>query len=145
MYNAVNHFNSHLRHKDYEKKMRKNISTGYIRCEVIEDFADTINSIENVFTYKIDNVLTGDAIANIVIKVNSIINDIIAKMIKWLKPFAFIRNAISKEDAVVSIIRILGVSIQRFQSSLEDALSFTSLLMELLSTLSLILVLVLLT
>lgn len=145
MYNTVNNVNNHTSHGDHSKKTPEHTSVGYIRCEVIEDFADTINSVENVFTYKIDKVLTGDAIVDIVAKVNNIIDNAIVKVVSWLKPVIFLHNAISKEDTIINIVKILGVSIQRLQSSLEDALSFASLLMGLILTLSLILVLVILT
>lgn len=145
MYSVVNHINNNTHYRDYSRKIDKNVSVSYMRCEIIEDFADTINSIENVFTYKIDKVLTGDAVADIITRVNNTISNAIAKVVSWLKPVISLHNAISKEEAIVGIVKILGLSIQRFQSSLEDALSFTSLLMGLLSTLSLILVTVLLT
>lgn len=142
MYNMVNHVNNNTRYRDYNAKMRRNISTGYTRCEVIEDIADILNNIEDRFIYKIDNILTGDAIADTITKVNNIINNAMAKVVNKLKFVIFLHNAISKEDIVISIAKIIGVNMQKLQSSLEDALSLTSLLMELLSTLSLILILI---
>lgn len=138
----VNHVNNDTRYRNYNTKMRRNISTGYTRCEVIEDLADVLNNIEDRFIYKIDNILTGDAIADTITKVNNIINNAMAKVVNKLKLVIFLHNAISKEDMVISIAKIIGVNMQKLQSSLEDALSLTSLLMELLSTLSLILILI---
>ena len=52
------------------------------------------------------------------------------------------KAVVTVEDAVINVFRALGRSIQMLQCSLEDSLSALSLILELLSTLSLILLLV---
>ncbi|MEM1525759.1 MAG: hypothetical protein QXZ41_01775 [Ignisphaera sp.] len=50
----------------------------------------------------------------------------------------------SIEDMVVSLIKLIGVKVQKLQCSLEDSLSALSLILELLSSLSIIIILVIL-
>lgn len=138
---TATHIDNDFKSKNYNIMLHRNAPISYIKCEVVEDIANIINSIEDLFIHKIDEVLVGDAIANVVDKWNNLLTNIIVRIVDWLKPVASFHNVVSKEDAVIRLIKILGVSIQRFQSSLEDALSSISLLMGLLSTLSLILIL----
>lgn len=51
---------------------------------------------------------------------------------------------ISKEEKIANFVKLIGLDVIKLQSSLEDSLSALSLLLELFSTLSIILVLVIL-
>lgn len=53
-------------------------------------------------------------------------------------------STISREEAITNFIKLIGLDVLKLQSSLEDSLSALSLLLELFSSLSIILVLVIL-
>jgi len=52
-------------------------------------------------------------------------------------------NCIAREDVVIKILKSIALFILRLQCSLEDALSATSILFELFTSISIILVMVL--
>lgn len=66
------------------------------------------------------------------------------KLDKMLVLIARFHDVISKEDKVVNFVKLVGLNVLRLQSSLEDSLSALSLLLELFSSLSVIIVLVVL-
>ena len=47
-----------------------------------------------------------------------------------------VRSALSREDRVVGFLKAVALGLQRLQSSLEDSLSIQSLLLEILSAIS---------
>lgn len=63
-------------------------------------------------------------------------NMIVSKIIKA-------HNYIAREDVVIKILKSIALSILRLQCSLEDALSATSILFELFTSISIILIMVL--
>lgn len=75
---------------------------------------------------------------------DEIINNSRISLGRVLVLIARFHSAISKEEKVTNLIKIISLNVLRLQSSLEDSLSALSLLLEFLSSLSIVLILVIL-